>query len=287
MQWAWANAAGILPPMSKKLVLKILASALLLTGCSKPAAEHTRTATQTRPQPELAFGQELQDVLDGWLEERDGMGISAAVIVPEHKTWVGVSGVSHGTIPIRRDTLFSAGSIKKMFTAATILQLAEEGLLSLEDPLHRWLVDYPNIDNTITIRQLLNHTSGVYDMVENPEYWKAMFAQRAKYWDPNEVLTGDWDFDGLAGLCVVVIGPSGNRQKPALAAHVPLGRPTGAGESPASVGLLHLRSAHRPAITADAVEMLSFDPHTFVRENLVSRARHGHGCPEQTRREHA
>jgi len=175
--------------MRKKLVLEILAPALLLIGCSKPAAEHTRTAAQPKPQPELPFAQELQDVLDGWLEERGGMGISAAVIVPEHKTWVGVSGVSHGTTPITPDTLFSAGSIKKMFTAATILQLAEEGLLSLDDPLHKWLVDYPNIDNTITIRQLLNHTGGIYDMVENPKYWKAMFAERAKSWNPEEIVT--------------------------------------------------------------------------------------------------
>ena len=175
--------------MRKKLVLEILAAALLLTACAKPAAELTPTAAPPIPQPELPFAQELQDVLDSWLEEYGGMGISAAVIVPGYKTWVGVSGVSHGTTPITPDTLFSAGSIKKMFTAATILQLAEEGLLTLDDPLHKWLADYPNIDNTITIRQLLNHTGGIYDMVRNPEYWKAMFAEPARSWNPEEIVT--------------------------------------------------------------------------------------------------
>jgi D-alanyl-D-alanine carboxypeptidase len=175
--------------MRKKLVLEILAAALLLTGCAKPAAEPTLTAVPPLPQPEIPFAQELQDVLDNWLEEHRGMGASAAVIVPGYKTWVGVSGVSHGKTPITPDTLFSAGSITKMFTAVTILQLAEEGLLTLDDPLHKWLADYPNIDNTITIRQLLNHTGGIYDMVENPEYWKAMFAERAKSWNPEEIVT--------------------------------------------------------------------------------------------------
>ena len=175
--------------MRKKLVLAILAAALLLTACAKPAVEPTPTAAPPIPQPELPFAQELQDVLDSWLEEYAGMGISAAIIVPGYKTWVGVSGVSHGTTPITPDTLFNAASITKMFTAATILQLAEEGLLTLDDPLHKWLADYPNIDNTITIRQLLNHTGGIYDMVRNPEFGTAMFAEPARSWNPEEIVS--------------------------------------------------------------------------------------------------
>jgi D-alanyl-D-alanine carboxypeptidase len=56
------------------------------------------------------------------------------------------------------------------------MQLAEEGKLGLEDPLSRWLPDYPNITNTITIRQLLNHTSGIYNFTENPALWPAIMA---------------------------------------------------------------------------------------------------------------
>ena len=175
--------------MRKKLVPATLAVALLLTTCGKPAAKPTPTPAPPTHQLEPPFAQELQDALDSGLEKYGGMGISAAVIVPGYKTWVGVSGMSHRRTPITPDTLFSAGSITKMFTAATILQLAEEGVLTLDDPLHKWLADYPHIDNTITIRQLLNHTGGIYDMVRHPEYWKAMLADPARSWNPEEIIT--------------------------------------------------------------------------------------------------
>ncbi len=59
---------------------------------------------------------------------------------------------------------FRLGSLTKQFTAALILKLAEEGKLTLDDTLHQWLpglgVPY---DTQITIRMLLNHTSGVAD----------------------------------------------------------------------------------------------------------------------------
>jgi D-alanyl-D-alanine carboxypeptidase len=170
------------------LVSATLVVALLLTACGKPAAELTPAAAPPTPQLELPFAQELQEAVDSGLEAYGGMGISVAVIVPGYKPWVGVSGVSHGTIPITPDTLFSAGSITKMSTAATILQLAEEGVLTLDDPLHKWLPDYPNIDSTITIRQLLNHTGGVYDMVRHPDYWNAMLADPARPWKPEEIV---------------------------------------------------------------------------------------------------
>lgn len=170
--------------MKWRLLLSVMALAVVLAGCTQPVATSTPTS-----ESELPFAQELQDALESGLEKYGGKGISAAVIVPGYRIWVGVSGVSHGTTPISPDTLFSAGSITKNFTAATIHQLAEEGVLTLDDPLHKWLPDYPNIDNTITIRQLLNHTSGIYNMTENSEYWNAVLASTARFWSPEDILT--------------------------------------------------------------------------------------------------
>lgn len=58
-------------------------------------------------------------------------------------------------------TVFRLGSITKQFTAAVILQLAEEGKLSLADPLSRFIPGYPKPGGDATIVQLLNHTSGI------------------------------------------------------------------------------------------------------------------------------
>jgi len=99
-----------------------------------------------------------------------------------------VSGFSHDTVPIRKDMLFAIGSVTKNMVAALTLKRAEEGALSLDDPLSKWLPDYPNIDPSITIRQLLNHTSGIYMFWSNQQIWDDLKKDREKRWTPEEVL---------------------------------------------------------------------------------------------------
>jgi len=141
------------------------------------------TSSKTDPTSRQTLGEKLQNVLDVSLASGNGVGISAAVILPNGETWIGAGGVSYGTTKITKDMRFSVGSIEKMFTAATIMQLAEEGKLKLDDPLDKWLPTYPYIDPKITVRQLLNHTGGLYDIVDNPDLWDAMFREPAKFWN--------------------------------------------------------------------------------------------------------
>ena len=63
------------------------------------------------------------------------------------------------------DTKFDFASMGKMFTATAIMQLKEKGLLNLEDKVVNVLPDYPNesVRNSVTVHQLLNHTSGLTD----------------------------------------------------------------------------------------------------------------------------
>jgi len=145
-------------------------------------------SSSTEPEPEPTLGEKLQEALDNGLASFNGKGISAAVIMPDGETWIGVSGVSHGTTAITPDMRFAAGSIGKIFTAATILQLVEESKISLEDSLDEWQPAYPYIDSTITIRQLLNHTSGLYNFVDNPDFWEAIFLEPLRFWTPEEMI---------------------------------------------------------------------------------------------------
>jgi D-alanyl-D-alanine carboxypeptidase len=87
------------------------------------------------------------------------------------------------------DMLFAIGSITKNFVAALTLKLAEEEVLSLDDPLSKWLPSYPHIDAGITIRQLLNHTSGIYMFWDNEKIWDDLKKDRTKVWTPKEVLS--------------------------------------------------------------------------------------------------
>ncbi len=68
-------------------------------------------------------------------------------------------------------TRFRIGSMNKMFTAAAILQLAQSGKLGLDDPLGKYLADYPNKDiaTKVTIKQLLTHTGATGDIF-GPEF---------------------------------------------------------------------------------------------------------------------
>jgi D-alanyl-D-alanine carboxypeptidase len=89
---------------------------------------------------------------------------------------------------MKPDMLFSIGSITKNFVAAITLKLAENGILSLEDSLSKWLPAYPHIDSNITIRQLLNHTSGIYMFWNNDGLWDALKEDRSRIWKPEEIL---------------------------------------------------------------------------------------------------
>ncbi len=84
---------------------------------------------------------------------------------------------------------FGAGSISKSFTAALVFQLAEEGRLSLDDQLHEWLPDYPNIDSEITIRQLLGHTGGIFSVEDHATFWPAVFTDGTRVWTDDQLLT--------------------------------------------------------------------------------------------------
>lgn len=137
----------------------------------------------------LTLAEELQQVLDTQLLNHNGIGVSAAVIIPGQKPWLGTSGVSHGTTSITTDMLFGIGSNTKNFMAALILQLVEEGKLSLEDQVNKFLPNYQNINSAITIRQLLNHTSGIYNFTEHPSVWDTIFANSLRLWTPEEILS--------------------------------------------------------------------------------------------------
>ncbi len=72
--------------------------------------------------------------------------------------------------PNTPQTQFAIGSITKSFTAMSIMILKERRLLTLQDPICRYLPDCPAAWEAITLQQLLTHTSGVYDLALNPDF---------------------------------------------------------------------------------------------------------------------
>lgn len=73
--------------------------------------------------------------------------------------------------PATRDSVYELLSVTKQFTAAAIRMLAEEGKLSLDDRLSRYLPNIPSAWNDITLRHLLTHTSGIRDYTDVPGWF--------------------------------------------------------------------------------------------------------------------
>ncbi len=66
-------------------------------------------------------------------------------------------------VPLTTASVFDIGSVSKQFTATAIALLDMDGVLSIDDDVHRWIPELPDYGHPITIRHLLNHTSGVRD----------------------------------------------------------------------------------------------------------------------------
>ena len=101
--------------------------------------------------------------------------------------------VTHGTTllgatsPPRADTHFRIASNTKTMTAAIIMQLAQESKLSLDDPVSKYVPGVPNGDN-ITIAQLLEMRSGLYNYTNAPEFSASLDRDHTKVWSPAELL---------------------------------------------------------------------------------------------------
>ena len=98
-----------------------------------------------------------------------------------------------GGRPISLNSLWPIGSNTKAFTGVMMLQLEAEGKLSIDDTLGKWLPQYPAW-RQVTIRQLLNMTSGIQDALAQPAYLQAYAA------DPNQVFSGERLVSYVAGL---------------------------------------------------------------------------------------
>jgi D-alanyl-D-alanine carboxypeptidase len=120
-------------------------------------------------EPGAKIGPALQAVMEESLKNSGAIGVSAAAIFPDGELWAGTAGISHVGVPLTTDMLFDIASVQKNFQATLALMLVEQGVIALDDPLEKWLPPTPHIDGRITIRQLLNMTSGIRDFVGNPQ----------------------------------------------------------------------------------------------------------------------
>jgi len=134
------------------------------------------------------FDNKLQQILDNKVNELNISGIQASIRIND-SYWQSTSGSieKNSNVALLNHHILRIGSVTKIFTAAIILKLYELEKIGLDDRINKWLPEYPNA-NLVTIRQLLNHSSGIYNYTEN--FWigiqTALFSR--KKWNPNTLL---------------------------------------------------------------------------------------------------
>jgi D-alanyl-D-alanine carboxypeptidase len=156
----------------------VLMAALLLAGCGGGGGG---------AEP---LGERLQQALDHERAAQHIPGAAAAVVQNGRVVWVGASGLADVDAGrrVHADTEFAIASVTKPFVAQRVVALADAGVLSLDDPLSRWLPRFPGARG-ITLRQLLSHTAGLDDYVTNGRFLAAERRRGPEYqWTPQQLL---------------------------------------------------------------------------------------------------
>src|SRR5881227_3895441 len=156
--------------------------ALLIAACSRP--DSTASSSALKPIDQAA----LQSLVDTTIKELLIPGAVVLLRTPQGD-FTAASGTTQLNTknPPRADTYFRIASNTKTMTAAVIMQLAQESKLGLNDSVSRYVPGVPNGDN-ITIAQLLEMRSGLYDYTNDPIISATIDTDPTKVWAPAELL---------------------------------------------------------------------------------------------------
>ncbi|MFD3525231.1 serine hydrolase domain-containing protein [Streptomyces sp. NPDC058653] len=155
-------------------VVGLAVAALAATAFTAPAQASPAGAGETAGRP--TGHEETRRALDAVV--RDGIPGVTSQARTGNRVWKGAAGVGdlRTGAPRGVDDRFRIASITKTFVATVMLQLESEGRLDLDDTVEKWLPGvvrgHGHDGRRITVRQLLNHTSGVFDFLNDPAYEK-------------------------------------------------------------------------------------------------------------------
>lgn len=117
----------------------------------------------TLAQPGADRGPQVDEIFSKWSATTPGCAVGVAVGgQPVLTRAYGMADLEHD-IRNTPDTIFEAGSVSKQFTAMAILLLQKDGKLSVDDPVRKYIPELPEYKDIVTIRHMLNHTSGLRD----------------------------------------------------------------------------------------------------------------------------
>lgn len=171
-----------LPGLTRRaLLVSTIASSAAVTIGAGVSARQTPIAV-----PDDAA---LRAIVDNFVATTDTPGAMAAVWSGDGIPWLYAAGVSdiETQTPLSTSDAVRIASNTKTFVATVVLQLVDEGMLSLDDVVSTWIPDVPNGD-IATIRNLLGMTSGIFNWFEEPGIEAAWVADPLIPWTPEEAI---------------------------------------------------------------------------------------------------
>jgi len=193
-------AAASISPLASTGRTSTPAIAASATPSPAPPSSPAPSAAQPSPSPSglipadarAELERRLQATIDRARTKLAIPGLSATVLFPDGTSWSGASGFARVATktPATPETAFAFASMSKTFTSAVILQLIDEGKLSLGDPaVKRLPAGLPiTVNPRITIAMLLDHTSGLADYFLNPKIDPVLQRDPGRAWTPADAL---------------------------------------------------------------------------------------------------
>ena len=142
----------------------------------------------------LALAERIQEKLERIVREKKTTAACAAVCGSEGLLAAACAGTrGFDDSPARVDDLYNVGSVSKIYVTAAVMKLVQEGRISLDEPVRRYLPDWRMADERcgeITVRMLLNHSSGIpgtnlhdhLDLEEEEELYTGKYRNTPAYW---------------------------------------------------------------------------------------------------------
>ncbi|WP_425383303.1 D-alanyl-D-alanine carboxypeptidase [Rhodococcus ruber] len=173
--------------MRRLSILAMTTFVLAAAACGSDSGTEDSATTTTRA-PDSAQAEQFQAALDDVRDDFKFPGVVARVITADYE-WTGSSGTAgrDSTEPPTASDHTRIGSITKTFTVTAILQLMQDGKLSLDDPIGKYVPGLPNGD-TATLRQLADMTSGIPSYTFDENFQNQLFGDPTKPWTPEQLL---------------------------------------------------------------------------------------------------
>ena len=153
----------------------VMFTALFLTGCEKPVKLNAQYYSCTGAFPDNGNAVPKSKRYQYFLDQQVKNGFPGVVMLVKddmERVWIGVSGKMDlsNNLPFEKCSRSRVSSVTKLFTATMIMSLDEQGIISIKDPVNKWvkhdITDRIENANEATIEQLLNHSSGIFNYTD-------------------------------------------------------------------------------------------------------------------------